>query len=88
MTQTRFRYIEKPQENVEPARDQIFLQLARITLVVMLSTLGFLMDGYLSAINRTIEKISNTQEQMAVTFARVDQNVQNIDRRLNRLEDR
>lgn len=68
------------------ASDKLMLQLARILIVAMLPVFGFLVSNTIGAMNKTIEKISDTQEQMAVMLARVDESVRHIEQRLDRIE--
>lgn len=75
--------------------DRIMLQLARMLIIVMLSVVGFLLNGYINAMNRAIDnmalsigKISDTQEQLAIMMARMDVTVRAVDQRTQKTETR
>ena len=75
--------------------DRIMLQLARMLIIVMLSIVGFLLNGYVNAMNRvvdnmalSIDKISDTQEQLAIMMARMDVTVRAVDQRTQKTETR
>jgi len=68
--------------------EKILLKLARIAIILMLSVTGFLLNSYLSSMNKAIDKISETQERLAIMVARIDETVRNTDQRLNRNENR
>lgn len=74
-------------------RDRIMLQLARIVILIMLSLTGFLINHYLNSIHKTmdhmglaIEEMGDMQRQIAITLIRMDENVRNIERRLEKTE--
>lgn len=66
--------------------DKIMLRLSHIAIAVLLALLGFLMTQYVGKLDKAIEKITQTQEQLTVVVARLDENLRNIDRRIERIE--
>lgn len=73
------------QESLSEANN-IFFQLAKLSLLVMLPVVGFLLTSYLHSMTSAIEKISDTQEKLSIMTARIDESVRHIDKRIERLE--
>ena len=85
--QLQFRCIHRVEEKEQThLRDAIFLYIARGLIVTLLAVLGFLLSFYFDSIGQSLEKLSAAQETLAVHAARIDEAVQNIDRRLSRIE--
>ncbi len=74
------------EKNEKILTDKIMLRLAHIAIVLLLTMLGFLMTSYVGKLDKAIERITQTQEQMAIMLARVDENITHTERRLQRLE--
>lgn len=72
--------------DVRISEERLMLKLSTIAVAILFAALGFLLEGNVSAIHRSISKISEAQQQMAVMLARVDTNVRNMERRLDKLE--
>jgi hypothetical protein len=98
MTTAKLNRVEKSSPEKEEAAalsPRFMLQLARVVIVAMLSALGFLLNGYVGSLNKTLDnmavsigKIGDTQERLAIMLARVDENVRGIDQRLSKNENR
>lgn len=86
----RFKCVHHPEDSEKERQkrihDAIFLHLSRILIITLLATLGFLLSFHLESIHQSIDRITIGQERLAITAARIDEAVQNIDRRISRIE--
>lgn len=82
---------ERPPLSIAAWRDRLWLQFARVAVVLMLSLTGFLVSAYLDSLHGTldgmeasIEKLAENQARLAVATARIEETVRHIERRLDR----
>lgn len=84
-----------PRVKNDNSEDAIWLQLSRIAVVTMLTVIGFLVTHSLQTIERSIDDLAislndvrYTQERVSVMTARIDESVRHLSARLERGENR